>query len=446
MTNARARLSVLYFLQFAVWGCCLTCLGQLLGRGGLGADIAWFYAAVGFVSLLFPALLGHVADRFLAPARVLGLCHLAAAVAMAAAWLYAARNPQMRFAPFFTLWLLFLCCYMPTLALANTTTFALLARQGLRPVDTFPSIRVWGTVGFVAAMWLVNCAYWHDGSFGLTLNDMHPLAQYRFQYTPGMLLCSAVIGLLTFLYTLTLPSTPLARMRGHSWPDVTGLRAFTLFKKGYLRQFLLLAVLAGVCLQITNGFATPFISHFMADPQYGGSGAAGNATMLFSLSQVSEAVCVLLVPLAMNRLGIKWCMVLAMTAWALRYLLFAFGNPGYGLWMLILSMAVYGAAFNLFTVAGHLYMEQNTGEHNRGFGQGLMMLMSNGFGASAGTLVAGAVVNRYCQWQTVTLPSGRTQPFFLGDWTSPWLIFAAYSLLLALLYLFLFHPRKANLR
>lgn len=439
-----AGLSVLYFLQFGIWGCYLTCLGQMLGAAGLGRDIAWFYAAVGFVSLVMPALLGHVADRYVAPSRLLGICHLCGSLAMFGAWLYAASHPLMEFAPFFALYLLFLCCYMPSLALCNTTTFSILTSQGIRPVDAFPAIRVWGTVGFVVAMWFVNCAYWHDGVFGMTLSDSNPFAGYRFQYTPMMLLCTSAMGLITALYTLTLPRTSLPRRQGRGISAMLGLEGFRLFRVKQLRTFLLLAILSGVCLQITNGFATPFISHFMGVPEYAGSAVAGNATMLFSLSQISEALCVLLVGICMKRFGIRAVMISALTAWTLRFFLFAFGNPGTGLWMLVASMIVYGIAFNFFSIAGNIYMDQCCDASHRGFGQGLLMLMTNGVGASLGTIAAGAVVNRYCSWEMVPLPSGHEARLFMGDWVSPWLIFGCYALVVALLYILFFHPGRVR--
>lgn len=440
--HIKSRLGLLYFLQFGIWGCYLTCLGQLLGSGGLGKDIAWFYAAVGFVSLLLPAVVGHIADRWVPPVRLLGACHLLAAGCMIWLWWYGTTHTTLEFVPFFSVYVLFLCFYMPTLALINTATFGLLQSHGVRPVDAFGRIRIWGTIGFVAAMWIVNGTWWHDGQFGYTLNESSPMSAYRFQYTPYQLLAAGIAGLLTFAYSLSLPSTRSAKNSGRGWKSMLGLQGIGLLQRRYVRVFLLLAILSGVCLQITNGFATPFITHFRSVPAYSGSAAAGNATMLFSLSQISEALCVLLVGICMNRWGIKAVLVTALSAWALRFALFAGGNPGEGLWMLIASMVIYGVAFNFFTIAGHLYMDQITDERHRGLGQGLLMLMSNGVGASLGTLGAGAVVNHYCHWEVVKVGSGM-QALFMGDWYMPWSIFAIYAAVIALLYMVLFYPHKS---
>ena len=439
----RGRLSVLYFLQFAVWGCYLSCFGQLLGAGGLGPDIQWVYAAVGIVSLLTPSLMGHFADRFVPSLRLLGLCHLCASVIMMGAWIYASSRPHYSFWPFFLIYLGFLAFYMPTMALANTTTFALLKTRGQQPVDHFPIIRVWGTLGFVAAMWFVNSAYIFDGTFGFTLSDMNPAAPHRFQYTSMQLFTSSILGLLTALYTLTLPLTPVPHPgKSSSFSDIFGLKAFKLFKLPEVRTFLIFAVFTGVCLQISNGYAIPYINHFMALEEYLGSLAAGNATLLFSLSQMSEAAFILITGIAMKRMGFKWVIFCALGAWCLRFLFLGFGNPGDGIWWLIMSMIIYGVAFNFFNIAGHIYMDQKSDHTTRGFGQGLLMMMSNGIGATGGMIAAGAIINHYCQWEMVASPAGTgMMRLFMGDWYWPWIIFAAYSLGVGLLFIF-FYRRK----
>lgn len=439
MTTLRIRLSVLYFLQFAVWGCYLTCLGQLLGASGLGSSIAWFYAAVGLVSLLTPAFLGHIADRICHPLLILRLCHAVAAFVMLVAWLYSFTHPVMEFGIFFPLYFLFLALYLPTMALANTATFSILQSHGLRPVDAFPSIRVWGTVGFVAAMWFVNSAYWADSHFGFTLSDLHPFSRFRFQFTSMQLLASSLFGLLTSLYTFSLPAVSSSAPPS-SRPGLLNSGAVRyFFRRSHLRIFLIFIALSGVCLQISNGFATPFISHFSGLEEYAGSLAAGNSTMLFSLSQISEALCILLVGITLRRLGIRVVITVGLAAWGLRFLLFALGNPGDGLWMLVSSMLVYGVAFNFLTIAGHLYMEQESPRSEKGLGQGVMMLMSNGVGATLGILVAGRVINHWCSWQMVPVPAG-TVSLFMGEWFWPWLVFALYAFFLAVVFFFLFRP------
>lgn len=441
------RLRTLYFLQFGVWGCYLSSLGQLLGAGGLGADIPWFYAAVGLVSLLTPALAGHIADICRSPRRVLVACHTGAATMMSLCWLYCSTHTEFGFAPLFVRYVIFLALYMPTVALANTTTFGLLKADGLRPVDAFPSIRIWGTIGFVAAMWLVNSAWSDGGSFGFTLSDTDPHSRMRFQYTSMQLLAAGIFGFATALYALTLPelrdTEKFSEKRVTDWKEIFGLHAFSLFRLRDVRTFLLLAVLAGVCLQISNGYVVPFINHFMGDTEYAGSAVAANATMLFSLSQISEAACILLVGIAMKRMGIRWVVCAAMLAWSLRFLFLGTGNPGDGLAWLVLSMLVYGIAFNFFTVAAHIWMESRCDSGRKGFGQGLVMMMSNGIGATAGIIGAGEIVNRYCHWEMVAAPGGGMMRLFMGDWIAPWMIFAAYALLVGILFVVLFRPARS---
>lgn len=443
----RSRLAFMYFLQFAVWGCYLSCFGQLLGAGGLGRDIQWFYAAVGLVSLVTPALMGHFADRFVPSLRLLGLCHLCASAMMFGAWIYASSRPQYSFWPFFLIYLGFLAFYMPTMALSNTTTFALLKKHGQQPVDQFPIIRIWGTLGFVAAMWFVNSAYIYEGTFGFTMLDNNPAAPYRFQYTPMQLLSSSVLGLLTALYTLTLPMLPVPHPGGTSnLSDIFGFKAFKLFKLPEVRTFLIFAVFTGVCLQISNGYAIPFINHFMAFEKYAGSLAAGNATMLFSLSQLSEAAFILITGIAMKRIGFKWVVACALLAWCVRFLFLGLGNPGEGIWWLVFSMVVYGIAFNFFNIAGHIYMDQKSDQTTRGFGQGLLMMMTNGIGATGGMIAAGAVVNSYCSWEMVPSVSGNgMMRLFMGDWFWPWIIFAAYALGVGMLFVMFYRNRPARL-
>ena len=440
----KGRLAVLYFLQFGVWGCYLTCFGQFLGAGGLGADIAWFYAAIGLVSILTPWLFGRLADRTGRPERLLALCHLCAAAVMLVMWRYGMTHPKLEFGVFYPLYLLFLALYMPTMALANTSTFGLLTQCGRSTVTDFPAIRIWGTVGFVATMWFVNSAYWHDGTLGFIFSDTADTAHLRFQYNAMQLLCSGIVGIAAAIYAATLPRLKGERAAGAQGMSVVSSVRTMLRQRG-VALFLFFVILSGVCLQISNGFATPFINHFMGIPQYAESLASGNATMLFSLSQISEAACVLLVGVALKWCGIRGVYAFGLLAWSLRFFMLGTGNPGSGLWLLVGSMLVYGIAFNFITIAGHVYIQQVAPDNMKGFAQGLMMFMSNGIGATFGTLGAGAIVNHWCNWQAVSLPGSESKMrLFMGDWEWPWFIFAAYALVAGLLWLIFFRNKSKN--
>ncbi|MDE6380590.1 MAG: MFS transporter, partial [Muribaculaceae bacterium] len=400
----KARLSLLYFLQFGVWGCYLTSFGQFLGSGGIGGKIAWFYAAIGLVSIITPSLLGRLADRTGRPERLLGICHLVAAAVMLTMWRYGMTHSKLDFSVFYPLYLIFLALYMPTMALANTATFGLLTQSGHNTVTSFPTIRIWGTVGFVAAMWFVNSAYWMDGEFGFSFSDVGNVGHLRFQYNAMQLLCSGVTGILAGLYSFSLPFINHSDIKHKNVSCIKiSLKDSIkiMFGKREIAVFLIFVILSGVCLQISNGFVTPFITHFSGFDEYADSFASGNATMLFSLSQISEAVCILLVGVSLKWKGIRYVYAVGLLAWALRFLMLGTGNPGNGLWLLIGSMLVYGVAFNFITIAGHLYIQQVAPSNMKGFAQGMMMFMSNGIGATFGTIAAGSIINRWCNWEMI---------------------------------------------
>lgn len=441
-------MAVMNFLEFAVWGSYLTCLGNYLGPHGLGADIALFYSVQGIVSIFMPAIMGMIADRYVQPQKLLGYCHFLAAVFMLGAWHYGMTHPQLDFWPFFTLYTLSVAFFMPTIALANTVAFSSLKRAGLDTVKDFPPIRVLGTVGFIAAMWFVNCFYMADGSVGFSLGN--PLGEGsndpRFQYGVNQLATSAILSLVLFLFCMTLPKCPVAGkgQKAKGFISTLGLDAFKLFKRRKMAVFFIFSMLLGVSLQITNGYATPFISSFKALPEYLDSFGANNATLLTSLSQISEALCILLIPFFLRRFGIKKVMMIAMFAWVLRFGFFGLGNPGDGVWLFILSMLVYGVAFDFFNVSGALFVEQETSPQIQASAQGLFMLMTNGIGATFGTLAAGAVVNKYCTWTAV-----GNESYLTGDWEQVWLVFAGYALAVFVLFTLCFkykhNPERISL-
>lgn len=435
MNKIKVKLSVMNFLEFAVWGSYLTCMANYLGPHGLGADISLFYAVQGIVSIFMPAIIGVIADKYVQPQRMLGICHALAALFMGCAWWYGTTHPMLEFAPFFTLYTLSVAFFMPTIALANTTAFSILKRSGMDTVKDFPPIRVLGTVGFIASMWFVNSFYVFDGTFGFSLSN--PLGDGsafdpRFQYTVNQLLVCAILGVMLALYSFTLPGCPIAcdardNQKG-DWVKMFGLDAFKLFKVKKMAIFFIFSMLLGVSLQITNGYATPFITSYL--PEFPNSFAAQNATLLTSLSQISEAFCILLIPFCLRRFGIKKVMMIAMAAWVLRFGFFSFGGPEFpGVLLLILSMIVYGVAFDFFNVSGALFVERETDAHIQASAQGLFMLMTNGIGATVGMLAAGAVVNHFCHYE------GN---FMVGDWHSTWLIFSAYALVVLVLFSMIF--------
>lgn len=431
--SIKVRLSIMNFLEFAVWGAYLTSMGNYLGKAGMGAEISWFYAIQGIVSIFMPTLMGIVADRYVQPQRLLGFCHLAAGLFMVALCGLGMSQAQPDKTLFITLYTLSVAFYMPTLALANTTAFSILKGRGMDTVTDFPPIRVFGTVGFIATMWVVNCATWDGTSLGFTLGE----SAGKFQYTEMQFLVSGLLGIVLFLYCMGLPQCKLERGEGRSLAESLGLDAFRLFKRKKMALFFVFSCLLGMSLQVTNGFATPFITSFKGIPEMAGTFAANNATLLVSLSQVAEALCILLIPFFLRRYGIKVVMLIAMFAWVLRFGFFGLGNPAFpGVTLFILSCVVYGVAFDFFNVSGGLFVDQECDAKVRASAQGLFMLMTNGLGATIGTLLAGEVVNHYCQWS----PDG----FLLGDWQSCWFIFAAYALVVGVVFALVFNPGKGK--
>lgn len=435
--NIKSRLALMNFLEFAVWGAYLTCMSNYLGSAGLGDLIPWFYSIQGIVSIFMPTLMGIIADKFIQPQRLLGICHMLAGIFILGCWWIGyttglGNNIENR-SLFVTLYTLSVAFYMPTLALSNTVAFSVLKRNGYDTIKDFPPVRVLGTVGFIASMWFVNCAaYTSDAGFFFSMTDGN-----RFQYTFMQFFVSGILGLLLAVYTLTLPKCQIVKRKEKvSLSESFGLDAFKLFGQKKMALFFIFSMLLGMSLQVTNGYATPFITSFSGVAEYANTFGANNATLLTSLSQISEALCILLIPFFLKRFGIKIVMLMAMIAWVLRFGLFGMGNPGSGLWMFVLSMIVYGVAFDFFNVSGALFVEQETEPSIQASAQGLFMLMTNGIGASIGTLAAGAVVEHYCHWE------GK---YLLGDWQTTWLIFAGFALVVAVLFVLFFRVKKDNI-
>ena len=427
----KTRLTVMNFLEFAVWGAYLTSMGNYLGHAGMGEYIAWFYAIQGIVSIFMPTLLGIVADRFMQPQRLLGLSHLLAGVFMVVLCIMGMQNATPDPSLFIAVYTLSVAFYMPTLALSNTVAFTVLKDNGLDTVKDFPPIRVFGTVGFIATMWFVNCAVWNDGQFMLTLAENGG----KFQYTQMQFLVSGVLSLLLFVYCFTLPQCPLQpHAEKQTWKQMFGLDAFKLFRTKKMALFFLFSALLGMSLQVTNGYATPFITSFQAFPEMADSFAANNATLLVSLSQMAEALCILLIPFFLKRYGIKIVMLIAMLAWVLRFGFFGLGTPVMpGVLLFVLSCIVYGVAFDFFNVSGGLFVDRECEPGVRASAQGLFMLMTNGIGATVGTLLAGEVINHYCRWEN---------GFLVGDWSTCWFIFAAYALVVFILFALCFKDKQ----
>ena len=420
--SIKLRLIIMNIIQWAVWGAYLTSMGSYLASVGLATRIGIFYSMQGIVSIFMPTLMGIVADRFIPAQKLLGFCHGLSGAAMAAAGFYGmTAGNEVSFGVLFGLYALSVAFYMPTIALSNSVAYNILERNGYDTVKDFPPIRVFGTIGFICAMLFVNFMTNGNG------------VQYQHSY--NQFIVSGILGLIMLLYCFSLPECPCHKDSGEqqTLSQRFGLDAFSLFKDRQMAIFFIFSMLLGVALQITNGFANPFISHFKEVPEFANSWGARNANALISISQVSETLGILLIPVAMRLFGIKKVMLIAMFAWVLRFGLFGAGDPGSGVWMLILSMIVYGVAFDFFNISGSLYVNMRTTGRIQNSAQGLFMLMTNGIGATIGTLSAQAVVNHFVY--------NAAEP----DWSTAWYVFAAYALVVAILFMILFKaPKDAN--
>lgn len=433
--HIKLRLIVMNILQWAIWGAYLTSMGNYLVQVGLGPKIGLFYAMQGIVSIFMPALMGIVADKWLGATKTLALCQFIAGAAMLGAGLYAASvesgaiaagmkvAEMFSFPLFMSLYTVSVAFYMPTIALSNSAAYGILEQNGYDTVKDFPPIRVFGTVGFIASMWIMNFCKTSAGT--------------SFQFTYHQFIISGVIGLVLVLYCFTLPKIRKAETQGQSLMEALGLSAFKLFRDKQMAIFFIFSMLLGVALQITNGYATPFISHFQGLPEFAESWGAKNATAIYSISQIAETLGILLIPFAMKKFGIKNVMLIAMLAWVLRFGLFGLGDTGSGVWMLILSCIVYGVAFDFFNISGSLYVNERTSGSVQNSAQGLFMLMTNGIGATVGTLSAQAIVNHFTYSETVMV-NGEEMVFTMGDWSTCWYIFAGYALVVAILFFILF--------
>lgn len=413
-SNVKTRLIALSFLQFAIWGAYLTSMGRYLGSVGMGSQIGWFYSVQGIVSIFMPAIIGIVADRWVPAQRLLAFCHATAAVFMGiTGYVGMTKGAGVEFNDLFWTYTMSVAFYMPTLALSNSVSYTALTKAGLDTVKAFPPIRVFGTVGFIVSMLLVD----YTG----------------FQNNYNQFFASAVWGALLAMYSLTLPYCPVNKGgEKKSLVSALGFDAFKLFGQKRMAIFFIFSMLLGAALQISNGYANPFINGFGGFPEYAGTFAVEHTNMLISLSQMSETLCILLIPFFLSKFGIKRVMLIAMLAWVFRFGFFAVGDPGVpGVFFFVLSMVVYGVAFDFFNISGSLFVDNEVPESMRSSAQGLFMLMTNGLGASLGVIAAQEVVNYFTQNQK-----------FFGGWPTAWYVFAGYALVIALLFAVLFKEKK----
>jgi nucleoside transporter len=389
--NNRIKLSTMMFLEFFIWGAWFVTMGTYLGKNLLsdGVQIGSAYSTQSLGAIIAPFVIGLIADRFFAAQKILGFLHLLGGILL---WF---ASTALNFESFFPFVLGYMIAYMPTLALVNSISF----KQMTDPGKEFPSIRVFGTIGWIVAGILIGLLNWEQGGNLVMTFKMASIA-------------SIILGLFSF----TLPHTPPAK-KGEktSLGDIIGLDAIGLLKNKSYLLFFLASVAICIPLAFYYNFTNPFLN------EVGMKSAAG----IQSLGQVSETLFMILMPLFFVRLGVKKMLAIGMIAWVVRYLFFAFGNAEANYWMLIGGIVLHGICYDFFFVTGQIYTDRLAGERFKSAAQGFITLATYGMGMLFGSIISGMVVDKYAS------QGGH-------DWHSIWVIPAGIAALVTLLFLLFF--------
>lgn len=404
--NVKFRLTVMSFLQFFVWGAWLITIGTycLNAKGWTFPQFGAIFSTLALASLFMPALTGIIADKWMNAEKLYGLLHIFYGLILF--YVPKVDDPNIFYYVIFAA----MMCYMPTISLSNSVAYTILKKEGFDLVKVFPPIRVWGTIGFIVAMWVTNLT-------GSKVNAN--------QFMIGGI---GAIALGIFSFTLPKCPPPKAISKNAGLGEQLGLKAFRLFANYKMALFFAFSMLLGAALQLTNMYGDSFLSGFSGNPQYATSFVVKYSTIILSISQMSETLFILSIPFFLRRFGIKNVMLFSMLAWVLRFGLFAYSDPSpIGTVLIVLSCIVYGMAFDFFNISGSLFVETNTDADIRSSAQGLFMMMTNGVGAWLGSKLSGMVIGKYF----VRADESR-------DWHGIWLTFAIYAFVVGVLFLLLF--------
>ncbi len=404
----KLRLTIMQFLQFFVWGSWLLTIGAywFQTKQWSGTEFGAIFSTMGIASLFMPAISGIIADRWINAEKLYAFYHLMGAAILC--YVPQVNDPKVMF----WVMLLNMIFYMPTISLSISVSYSTMNAAGLNVIKDYPPIRVWGTVGFIAALWTTSLA--------------------GFETSAAQFYVASAVSLVLAIYGFFMPACPPHQKSANAtlWQNL-GLDAFSLFKDFNMALFFLFAMLLGAALQLTNAYGDTFLHDFAAIDAYKNSLAVTHPAVILSISQISETLFIITIPFFLRNFGIKNVMIMSMLAWVLRFGLLAFGDPAGGLWMIVLSCIVYGMAFDFFNISGSLFVETQVQPRMRASAQGLFMMMCNGFGAFFGSVLSGIMIDR----------------FFMIDghyhWQGIWLSFAGYSLVVMILFLFLF-KKPAN--
>ena len=400
----KLRLILMNFFQFFVWGAWLITIGTYCfnAKGWTGAQFGAIFSTLAIASIFMPALTGIIADKWINTEKLYGTLHILYGCVLF--FVPQVNDPDT----LYYVILLAMIFYMPTISLSNSISYSILKNNNFEVVKAYPPIRVWGTIGFIIAMWCTNLS-------GSKANAN--------QFIIGAV-AAIVLGIYSFTLPKCLPQKSISK--DASIIEQLGLNAFKLFLNYKMALFFIFAMFLGAALQLTNMYGDSFLDDFRNVPEYAESFVVKYSTIIMSISQMSETLFILTIPFFLRRFGIKKVMLFSMIAWVLRFGLFSFGNPASGLWMIILSCIVYGMAFDFFNISGSLFVETTTDSKIRSSAQGLFMMMTNGFGAFSGSKISGFIIDKF-----YTHAQGK-------DWHGIWLAFAIYALIVAVAFAILF--------
>jgi MFS transporter, NHS family, xanthosine permease len=407
--NIKFRLTVMSFLQFFVWGAWLITIGTycLNAKHWTFPQFGAIFSTMALASLFMPALTGIIADKWMNAEKLYGILHILYGLVL----LYVPRvnDPDTLYYVIFAA----MICYMPTISLSNAVAYTILKREGYDVVKVFPPIRVWGTIGFIVAMWATNLT-------GSKVNA-------------NQFIIGAIAAIVLGIFSFTLPKCPPPKLvsKDAGLAEQLGLKAFKLFGNYKMALFFIFSMFLGAALQLTNMYGDSFLSGFGDIAEYRDSFVVKYSTIILSISQMSETLFILAIPFFLKRFGIKMVMLFSMLAWVLRFGLFAYGDPTtMGTVLIVLSCIVYGMAFDFFNISGSLFVETTTDHSIRASAQGLFMMMTNGVGAWIGSITSGWIIGKY-----FVRANGSS------DWHGIWQTFAIYALIIAALFLLLFRHK-----
>ncbi|WP_396143450.1 nucleoside permease [Flavobacterium sp.] len=431
--SIKFRLTLMSFLQFFVWGAWLITIGTYCfnAKGWTGAEFGAIFSTLGLSSLFMPAITGIIADKWLNAEKLYGILHILYGCVLF--YVPSVNDPNTLYYVIFGA----MICYMPTISLSNSIAYNILKNNKYDVIKDFPPIRVWGTIGFIVAMWITNIFSSENPpqfikEVGLGVGNF--IADlFGTTLSANQFYFASFFAIILGVYSFTLPKCPPQKLisENASFAEQLGLTAFKLFSNSKMALFLLFSLFLGAALQLTNMYGDAFLDDFGKIAEYKNSFVVEGKTFIMSISQISETLFILAIPFFLKRYGIKQVMLFSMIAWVLRFALFSYGNPAEGLWMIILSCIVYGMAFDFFNISGSLFVETTTDSKIRSSAQGLFMMMTNGVGAYLGSKVSGYVIDAYYTNNGVK------------DWHGIWLSFAIYALIIAILFA-IFFKHKHN--